>query len=263
MTISKIDPISGLVLDMDGVLWRGSEPLGDLPALFDRIRRKNWRFVLATNNATRSVDQYLEKLRAFGVTLEPWQIINSALATAQYLSRRHPEGGNVYVVGEDGLVQTLQQFGFHDAAEDAIAVVVGMDRGFNYEKLKWATRLIRKGVPFLGTNPDRTFPDPGGLVPGAGSLLAAIQAASDVEPVIIGKPSPEMFRQAIERLRTEAAQTLVVGDRLETDIAGGKALGCRTALLLSGVSSGEDLENGLYIPDLVARDLTALLDELI
>ncbi len=259
MNSSNHLPIAALILDMDGVLWRGEEPIGDLPAIFQRIRQAGWQFVLATNNATRSVDQYVAKLASFGVDIRPSQVLNSAVATAQYLARIHPDGGPLYVIGEEGLLTALEAHGFHHDEEQAQAVVVGLDRKLTYLKLRTGTLLIRAGAAFVGTNPDRTFPDPDGLVPGAGALLAALEAATDVAPTVIGKPAPEMFRQALVRLDVEPEQTLVVGDRLETDIAGGIAAGCRTALVLSGVTTVQDADRTAIRPDLVARDLSQLL----
>jgi 4-nitrophenyl phosphatase len=156
----------------------------------------------------------------------------------------------------------LSASGFFQAEEKVLAVVVGLDRSLTYKQLEIATLLIRTGVPFIGTNPDRSFPTPKGLVPGAGAILAALEAATNVNPVIVGKPSPEMYLLALERLRTAASETLVVGDRLETDILGAQSIGCHTALVLSGVSSAEQASLWTPAPDYVVRDLTELLEKL-
>ena len=257
-------PIRALILDMDGVLWRDHEPIGDLPTLFARMASLGLRVILATNNATRSVASYLEKLAGFGVTLEPWQIITSSQATAQYLKTQHPEGGHVFVVGEAGLVEALSERGFTAETDGhpVHTVVAGMDRRLTYEKLAQATLLIRGGAAFVGTNPDRSFPTPAGLVPGAGSILALLETATDVSPTIIGKPGPIMYQQAIERLGTAPEETLAVGDRLETDILGGQNTFCKTALVLSGVATLAQASAWQPAPDLIADDLTAVLDSL-
>jgi 4-nitrophenyl phosphatase len=247
---------------MDGVVWRGPDPIGDLPTIMDEISQLGWKFILATNNSTRTPSQYLEKLRRFGVSLESWQVINSSQATAHYLSQEYPEGGAVYVVGEEGLENTLTEKGFYHDSSRAAAVVVGMDRTLTYEKLRLATLLIRTGAKFIGTNPDRTFPTPEGLIPGAGAILAALQAATDVQPIVIGKPQPEMYRIALERLGTNPEETLVVGDRLETDIAGAQNLGCPTGLVLSGVTSRKALQEWSLAPDFLAEDLEDLVKQL-
>jgi 4-nitrophenyl phosphatase len=256
--------VHGLILDMDGVLWRAETPIGDLPAIFDQFERRNWQVVLATNNATRSPDQYLDKLAGYGVKrLERWQIVNSAMAASHHLKQKHPEGGRVYVIGQDGLFEALKEQGFiHSEEDDVLAVVVGMDRQITYQKLSDATLLIRAGTPFIGTNPDRTFPTPEGLTPGTGAILAAIEAATDVPPQIIGKPGPAMYSLAMERLNTKPQHTLAVGDRLETDIAGAQTLGCLSAVVLSGVSTLEEVQNWQPPPDYVADDLADLLSKL-
>lgn len=253
--------LAALILDMDGVLWRDTQPIGDLPDIFERIREHGWKFALATNNGTRSPAQFVEKLRGFGVSgVETWQVVNSAQAAAEYLKKKHPRGGPVYVLGEEGVLQALAECGFFPGCENPLAVVAGLDRSLTYERLRVAAGLIRSGVPFIGTNPDRTLPTPEGLIPGAGAILAALEAASGVQPTIVGKPHPEMYRVALERLGARPAETLVVGDRIETDIAGGQATGCPTALVLSGVTSEAAARRSPHQPTLIAADLAALLD---
>jgi 4-nitrophenyl phosphatase len=258
------DPIKirALILDMDGVLWRNTQSIGDLPSIFSDIEKLNLKVVLATNNATKSIEQFLSKLESFGVKLEPWQIVNSAQATAHYLSQKQPDGGSVFVIGESGLVEILQENGFSVSDENPLAVVVAMDTGINYEKLRKATLLIRSGVPFIGTNPDRTFPTPDGQVPGAGSFLATIEAATDIQPIVIGKPNPAMYQFALERLGTTPDETLVVGDRLETDIAGSQKLGSPCALVLSGVTDEESAWAWQPPPDMIAENLSNIINDL-
>jgi 4-nitrophenyl phosphatase len=251
--------IQSLILDMDGVLWKDNTLLVDMPAVFRQIKNLGLKVVLATNNATRSVDMYLQRFEGFGVHLEPWQVINSAIAIGYMLQKRFPQGGPVYVVGEKGVRDTIAEFGFFHSEENPLAVIVSMDRQINYEKLTKATLLIRNGIPFYATNPDKTFPTPQGLAPGAGAIIASVQAATDVEPLFAGKPQPTMMQVALERLETPAIQTLAVGDRLETDILGGLNAGCRTALVLSGVSTLDDLNHFSYKPDLVASGLAQIL----
>lgn len=259
--MSSFDPknIRALILDMDGVLWRGDQLIADLPPIFAEIERLGLSVIMATNNSTRTPAQYVEKLRSYGVELEDWQVVNSAEATAQYLSEIHPAGGPVYVVGESGLAEALEAKGFTINEGEALAVVAGMDRGLNYAKIDRAAALIRAGADFIGTNPDRTFPTPNGLMPGAGTTLAAIEAASYRSPTIIGKPEPIIYQIAIDRLGTEPSQALMVGDRLETDIAGGQNAGCPVALVLSGVTSLEEAQAWRPEVDVIAEDLTALL----
>jgi 4-nitrophenyl phosphatase len=252
--------IKAIILDMDGVLWRDNEPIGDLPAIFSEIDRRGWHVTLATNNATRTISQYVVKLSNFGVQIQPEKIINSAHAAAIYLRKLFPGGGNVYCVGESALSDTLLEEGFKISTDDVVAVVAAMDRQLTYQKLLQATLLIRSGAKFIATNPDRTFPTPAGLVPGTGATLAALEAASEVSPVVVGKPAPEMYQIAMQRMGSSPENTLVVGDRLETDIAGAQNIGCRTALVLSGVTSIQKTQAWKPALDWIAKDLASLLE---
>lgn len=257
-------PVAGLVVDMDGVLWKDAMPIGDLPGVFGRIASRGLKITLATNNATLTVDDNLAKLKSFGVTLDPWQIVTSSHGIVRALCDLFPGGGSVFVLGEVGVMTALREQGFQviDDPSDRTpvqAVVGGFDRGLTYQKLNRAAAHIRGGAAYYGTNPDTTFPTPEGLAPGAGSILAALSAASGKSPIIIGKPAPFLFQLAAERMHLSKEQVLVVGDRLETDIDGGSNWGARTALVLSGVSMREQLGNRQPHPDLVAADLTELL----
>ncbi|MBN1304361.1 MAG: HAD-IIA family hydrolase [Anaerolineales bacterium] len=256
--------IRALILDMDGVLWRQDAPIGDLPAIFDRIRACNLKVALATNNATKTVAMFQDKLSTFGVVLEDWQIVSSAMAVADLLQKRYPDGGEVFTIGETGLIDALKERGFTPISDDAVrqpvAVAAGLDRTINYAKLRTATLLIRnQGVPFYASNSDRSFPTPEGQVPGAGAILASIVAATDVEPIIAGKPKPTLFELCLDRLGTSAKETLMVGDRLETDIAGAQAVGMPTAVVLSGISTVEMAKAWRPKVDLIAEDLECLL----
>jgi len=244
---------------MDGVLWRGSEAIGDLRSIFTQINEIGWKVIFATNNASRTIQQYIDVLSSFGVVAEPWQIITSATAATSYLISQFPDGGPIYIIGEQGIIEACNEHGFYQSETDAIAVVVGIDRKLTYDKLKNATLLLRSGVPFIGTNPDRTFPTPQGLVPGAGSILSALTTASDVVPIIVGKPEPTMYMIALGRLNITADQALVIGDRLETDIASAQRIGCHTALVLSGVTSSDQAITWQPAPDIIAKDLENIL----
>ncbi|MFO7944941.1 MAG: HAD-IIA family hydrolase [Anaerolineales bacterium] len=262
-----ISELKGIVLDMDGVLWKGPQPLVDLPAVFSLIEERGWNVLGMTNNSTRTPTYYLSKLESFGVELENWQVINSSETTAYYLKKKYSQGGAVYMIGERGLRNALKDQGFYlvddKGKRKPLAVVAGMDRNLTYKKIEKAARFIREGIPFLGTNPDKTYPTPEGLAPGAGVVLAAIEAASGVQPLVMGKPQQRMYQVALDRLSCSPEKTLVVGDRLETDILGAQNAGCRSALVLSGVASKEDLRNWTPAPDLVGDDVLTLFTSLL
>ncbi len=257
-----IRSLQGLIIDLDGVLWRGDQPLGPLSEWFQRLKALGLRWVFATNNATRTIDMYLEKFARMGLTnVHPDQVVNSILAAVYALRQRWPQGAAVYIIGEEGLFQGLAEAGypFTEDLEAIQAVVVGLDRRLTYDKLALGTLAIRRGAWFVGTNPDRSFPTPEGLKPGAGAILAALEAATDVAPTIVGKPEPFLFQLALERLGTPPETTLVVGDRLETDILGGQRVGCPTALVLSGVTSRDQATSWNPSPDLIVEDFGALI----
>lgn len=254
--------IQGLILDMDGVLWRGDAPIGSLPAIFAQIARRGLKTVFATNNSTRTPQQYVEKLAGLGVSVEPWQVVTSSLAATNLLTQRFPQGGPVFAIGETGLMQALREANFSplpvEQAEQAQAVVMGIDRSVNFDKLAEATLLVRRGIPFYATNPDKTFPTPRGEIPGAGSWYAIVVSASGVEPIIAGKPGSAMMELALQRLGLPRQKVVVVGDRIETDILAGQAAGCPTALVLSGVSTRAQGEAHRPALDFIAPDLESL-----
>jgi 4-nitrophenyl phosphatase len=255
--------IKALILDMDGVVWRGDAPIGDLAATFRRIGERGLKFVFATNNSTKTSEQYVAKLKGFGVDVEPWQVVTSSQAAARAMAQSYPPGTKALVIGEDGLQIPLGQEGFEivsvENAPQAQVVVMGMDRGVSFEKLSEATLLIRKGVRFYATNMDKTFPTPRGEIPGAGAWVSVITTATNVEPIVAGKPFPFLMELSLERLGTLKEETLVVGDRLETDIAAGQAVGCPTALVLSGVSTKEQADKWMPRIDIVVNDLTTII----
>jgi 4-nitrophenyl phosphatase len=255
--------IKSLILDMDGVVWRGDAPIGDLAATFQRIRERGLKFVFATNNSTKTSEQYVAKLKEFGVDVEPWQVVTSSQAAARAVAQTYPRGTKALVIGEDGLRIPLEQEGFEivsvENAPQAQVVVMGMDRSVSFEKISEATLLIRKGVRFYATNMDKTFPTPRGQIPGAGAWASVITTATEVEPIVAGKPFPFLMELSLEKLGTRKEETLVVGDRLETDIAAGQRVGCPTALVLSGVSTKEQAEKWQPQIDIVVDELTTLI----
>jgi 4-nitrophenyl phosphatase len=257
---SSLEALRGLILDMDGVLMRGSAPLPGVPKLFSVLRQRSISVVIASNNSTPTVDQVLDRINGAGAGAQPQEILTSSQATAEYLRSQMPDGGRVYVVGEAGLFAAVADAGY-EIVEDhrgVEAVVVGMCRTLTWEMLVQATLAIRAGARFVGTNPDPTFPSEIGIGPGAGSILAALKAASEIEPVIIGKPEPHLFRAALARLGTQPEDTAVVGDRLETDILGGSRVGLTTILVMTGVTTNDDLSRSEIMPDWTFDDLEAL-----
>ncbi|HEC34627.1 MAG TPA: HAD-IIA family hydrolase [Chloroflexi bacterium] len=253
--VRSLRRIRHLIVDMDGVLWRGEQPMDGLETFFAFLRERDIRFVLATNNASKRPQQYAEKLTSFGIQVGLKCIVTSAQATAAYLASREPEGTVVHAIGGEGLMDALTEHGFAVGEDGANYVVVGWDPTLTWRKLARATLLIRQGANFIGTNPDATFPTEEGLVPGNGAQLAALEAATGVAPLVIGKPQPWLYQEAMRRIEARPETTAVVGDRLDTDIAGGVRAGLFTILVLSGVTARADLVSSLVKPDLVCADI--------
>lgn len=269
MENGDLTTVKNFILDMDGVLWRGETPMAGLATFFDTLRDGHINFVLATNNATKVARQYAEKLARLGVTVPSSAILTSAEATAAYLADQLPSGAATYVVGEAGLRQALQAQGFNILPETtdghfvdphlhADVVVVGFTRYACYQHLATAVHLVNKGALFVGTNPDVTFPHEVGPMPGAGAYLAFIEAATNRQPVVVGKPGRAIFDEALARLGAGRDETAMVGDRLETDIAGAQAAGLKTIMLLSGVTSRQKLDTSDVKPDFVYDDIEEL-----
>ncbi|MCY4145483.1 MAG: HAD-IIA family hydrolase [Chloroflexi bacterium] len=253
-------PVKAVISDMDGVLWRGAVALPGLGEFFDLLFARELDFALATNNSRNTPADYVQKLAKMGVQgIQERHIVTSGTATIRYLRARYPAGSDIFVVGGDGLKQLIVRAGFNLVESGVAAVVCGIDFDLSYGKLRRASLLIRGGADFIGTNPDSSFPSPDGLVPGAGSILALLESATGRAPTIIGKPMRGMFDAALGALETQPQDTLMIGDRMNTDIAGAKALGMQTALVLTGVESLASLAVSDVQPDAVYAGLPELV----
>ena len=254
----------GLLLDMDGVLYRGEQALPGAVKLFPELRAHGISFILVTNNATRTARDFSTKLARMGIAAQPDTVLTSAIATADYLKKNFPDGGRVNVLGDAGLVSYMSAIpNFKLDGWQPDFVVAGLDYHFNYDALQRACSAIRRGARFIATNADATIPIEGGeLWPGAGSIVAAIQTCSGVEPVLIGKPNTYMADMALEKLGLSREEVLCVGDRLETDILFGDRAGIPTALVLTGVSKRSDVDIVDYKPTYIFEDLPDLMKAL-
>ncbi|MBK8021482.1 MAG: HAD-IIA family hydrolase [Chloroflexi bacterium] len=257
----ELSAIGAVVCDMDGVLWLVDQPLPGLKAFFDLLALRRLPYVLATNNSSKTAADYVAKLAKMGVEgVTEQHVITSGAATLGVLAERYPPGTRINVVGGSGLRMMLEGAGYALVNREAEVVVVGLDPGLTYDKLRDAALCIRGGAAFIATNDDASIPTPDGFAPGAGSIVAALRTATDREPLVIGKPHLPMFAQALKRVGTLPANTLMIGDRLETDIVGAVNAGMRTALLLTGVTDGDRLARGGVTPDGIYQDLAQLID---
>jgi 4-nitrophenyl phosphatase len=250
--------IQHVIIDMDGVLYRGDRPMPKLREFFAFLRERPIPFILATNNSTRSSQEYADKLALMGVQVAPAEILVSGQATARALAREYPRGTRVHVFGMQPLKQALIDEGFVLADDDVQLVVASMDRAVTYEKLKRATLLIRKGARFIATNLDPTNPSEEGLIPGTGAMIVALEAASGTKPTVIGKPEPTMYQLAMEQMGARPEATAALGDRADTDILGGKRAGLTTICVLSGSSDRAEAE--AIGSDMIFDDIAQLLE---
>ncbi|NOU96258.1 HAD-IIA family hydrolase [Paenibacillus sp. LMG 31456] len=255
----------GFLLDLDGTLYHGDKPIPYAAEFIGWLRKQGYPYLYVTNNSSRTPEQVADHLRKVGIEAEPSEVLTSSQAAALYMQEKQ-SGKRVFAVGENGLRQALHDADFTVISDDELKtpdyVVQGIDRDFNYGKLATAVRHIRNGATSVLTNPDHLLPWNNELQPGAGSIGAAIERASQAKPVVIGKPSPIIMNYAIGKLGLPLEQIWVVGDNLLTDIQGGLAAGCRTALVLSGLVSRDTLQEQQQLtgvrPELVCGQLMEL-----
>jgi 4-nitrophenyl phosphatase len=251
--------LRGFLLDMDGVLYRGNEPIPGAAEFVAALRTHKVPFLYVTNNSTTTSEKVAARLTGMGIPSTAEEILGSAEVTAAAL-REKIAGRQVMVVGEEGLHLALAKAGFTVTTDyrNADAVVVGLDRHCTYASLRDASLAVRRGAYLIATNDDRSLPTELGLVPGAGAVLALVETATDQKAMVIGKPSPDMFHFAMHRLGLVAETTAAVGDRPETDILGGQRAGLPTIAVLTGVGTQADFDAMAPRPDWVFADLVAL-----
>jgi 4-nitrophenyl phosphatase len=245
-----------VILDLDGVIWRGGEPIDGSAEAVGRLRSADKRILFVTNNSNPTVDETVEKLRGFGIDVEPDELVTSAQAAASLLE----EGTTALVCGGPGVEEALKARGVDPLHEgDADAVVVGFHKSFDYDRLTAAFKAVIHGARLIGTNDDPTYPTPDGPLPGGGSLLAAVATAAGVDPVVAGKPHQGMADLVRQRLGDDLDGTVLVGDRPSTDGLMAKRLGVPFILVLSGVTGEEDDDDMDVEIDGQANDLASLV----
>jgi glycerol 3-phosphatase-2 len=251
------------LLDLDGVVYVGEQPVAGAPDALEAVRARGMRLAFVTNNASRTPAQVAELLHRVGVPAEPSEVITSSHAAAHYLSDRLPDQARVLVLGTTGLIEAVSERGLtpvFSADEDPVAVVQGYSPDLDWRALAEGAVAIRRGAFYLATNLDATVPSARGPLPGNGSLVAALVHATGVQPIATGKPDPTMHAESVQR--SAARNPLVVGDRLDTDIEGARRVGCASLLVLTGVTTAVQLlrADELHRPDYLGRDVAALLN---
>lgn len=252
------------LIDLDGVVYRGDELLPGAKAFTAWLQANSKKYIFLTNNSFATGSQILAKLAQLGIVSDNAHLLSAGQAAVQNIARRFPKG-IVYVIGEQSLIDLVLSYNLKVAslnAQYADAVLVGLDRTFNYAKLTTAIRLVRASSLFITINRDPLLPIAGGFLPGCGSLAAAIEAGSGVSPEVVGKPEPMLLQEAMHLLNSKPYETVMIGDGLDVDILGGQAAGTHTLLVLSGRNTREDAEKSSIKPDYVYEDLAALMKEL-
>ncbi|MDQ6418090.1 TIGR01457 family HAD-type hydrolase [Paenibacillus sp. LHD-117] len=265
MNIQSIPAIKGLLIDLDGTMYQGTRPVEGADQLIRFLKSSNIAYRFVTNNSSATPEDVAARLNGMGIPAEPQDVCTSGQAAAVYIAERQP-GASVFVIGMKGLRQALLDSGLQLTDERPDYVVQGIDRQFTYDLLARAVRHIREGAPYILTNPDLLVPSTDGLVPGAGSISAMLRAASGTEPIVIGKPSSILMDYALKQIGLSAQDTWVVGDNLATDIAAGKASGCGTMLVLTGLTTRDNYDGYARAagcePDRIYETLDALTEEI-
>ncbi|HEX8237184.1 MAG TPA: phosphoglycolate/pyridoxal phosphate family phosphatase [Abditibacteriaceae bacterium] len=268
-----ISRLSALIFDLDGVIWRGNMPVPGAVESVARLRAAGKRCFYCTNNSRKAPADFVAALAGMGIEAEEEEIMTSSSATALYLSQQLTGDFSAYVVGEDGLTAALRKVGARIVSDREAesngdnwsdfpvdCVVAGIDRHFTYDKLRLAQRFILNGARFVATNRDSTFPVANGVVPGAGSIVSAIETASGISPVTIGKPQPLMMHLLLQKFSLAPDETAMIGDRLDTDIIAAHRAGIGALYVATGVNTLEEAQRarGDLKPDVLLDDLPAL-----
>jgi 4-nitrophenyl phosphatase len=267
MSDLDVRELRALIFDLDGVIWRGHTPIPGAVDAVKLLRASGRRCFYATNNSRLSQPEFAQRLRDIGLELSDDDVVTSSIATAWHLAPQFPSGFRAYVVGEHGIKGELEKIGGTilsdeeaDLTQSVDIVVVGIDRFFSYEKLRLAQKFLLRGARFVATNSDWTFPTEDGVVPGAGSIVAAVEAASGVKPQIIGKPAPAMLQGCARQFGLPLERTAMVGDRLDTDVACAHRAGMPALWVATGVHTREQAlsAEGDERPDALFEDLAEL-----
>ena len=250
----------GFICDMDGVIYHGNELLPGAGEFVEWMKSENKEFLFLTNNSQKSRHELQQKVQRLGITVDSMFFYTTALATARFLATQKP-GGTAYVIGDAGLTNALYEAGYHldDVAPDY--VVVGETRSYSFEKIQQAIRLVLNGAKLVGTNPDLLCPTDAGPIPGCGSTIAPIEYATGRKAFFMGKPNPLMIRHALRCLSCGREDTVFIGDQMETDIIAGINAEVDTVLVLSGVTTKEDLVKYAYRPTYIIGGVGDILKE--
>ena len=252
---------TAFISDMDGVIYHGNHLLPGAAEFVRLLEDRGLKYLFLTNSSERTPRELSEKLSRLGVKVAPEHFYTSALATADFLSRQKP-GCSVFAIGEAGLTNALYEKGISINDVDPDYVVIGESRNYSIERVEKAVRLVLAGAKLVGTNPDLTGPTEHGIVPATGALIAPIELATGKKAYFIGKPNPFMMRRAVKYLNAASRETIIIGDRMDTDIIAGVEAEVDTVLVLSGVTAPADINRFAYTPKHVMAGLVELVEKL-
>jgi NagD protein len=252
-----MESIKHFITDMDGVLIKGKQIVPGADRFIARLEEQGREYLVLTNNSLYTPRDLAHRLLTIGLEIPVERLFTSAMATASFLQSQRPEG-TAFVIGESGLTQAIHEIGYVITDIDPDYVVLGETEGYNYENVTKAIRLIDAGARFIATNPDVSGPTEVGIVPGCGAMAALIGKASGKEPFYVGKPNPLMMRSALNYLDVHSEDTVMVGDRMDTDIIAGVESGMRTILVLSGITPREAIERYPYRPTWVLESVAEI-----
>jgi len=256
--VSMAEPRWTYLMDMDGVLVHEDQPIPGADTFLAELSAADIPFVVLTNNSIRTPRDLRARLRQTGLDVPESAIWTSALATATFLDSQRP-GGSAYVVGESGLTTALHDVGYVLTDRDPDYVVLGETRTYSFEAITTAIRLVERGARFIATNPDPTGPSVQGSLPATGAVAALISRASGREPYFVGKPNPLMMRSALRSIGAHSENTLMIGDRMDTDIVSGLEAGLQTVLVLTGISTRSSVELFPYRPTRILNSVAELV----
>ncbi|NMC81184.1 MAG: HAD family hydrolase [Chloroflexi bacterium] len=248
------------LIDMDGVLVSGSTLIPGADQFIENLKASGSKFLVLTNNSRFSPRDLAHNLHLVGLEIPPESIFTSAMATARFLQKQKPRG-MAFVIGESGLTSALHNIGYIITEHEPDYVVLGETTSYNMDMITKAVRLITAGARFIATNPDPSGPSEAGITPGCGALAALIERATQIAPFFVGKPNPLMMRMALNYLGVHSENTVIIGDRMDTDMVAGVQTGMDTILVLSGITRSEDIERFPYVPTRVAASVADLLAE--
>ena len=242
---------------MDGVLVSGNTIIPGAKQFIGKLKTKGAKFLLLTNNPRHTPRDLSHNLQTKDLDIPEDQIFTSAIATARFLKRQRP-GGTAFVIGESGLTTAMHEAGYIITELEPDYVVLGETTNYNEETLTKAVRLIANGARFIATNPDTSGPTQDGIVPACGAMAAMIKAATGISPFFTGKPNPLMMRSALNYLGVHSENTVIIGDRMDTDIIAGVQSGIETILVLSGITKKEDIDRYPYLPTRIVKSVAAI-----